>query len=119
MPRLKTESFGSGDQTWLGSTHGIYNAVTGTIDVSAFTKATHYPDGHFPSGLIVNAADLGALKPFTGVAGEELGFLLTDQSTDGVTDIAAPVLLHGSIKTANLPVSTNLPTAAPNGFVFI
>ncbi|NNG36938.1 potassium transporter [Nakamurella aerolata] len=119
MPRLKRETFGSGDQTWLGSDHGLFNARTGTLDVSTFTAGTHYPNGYFPSGLIVNCADEGAIKPFTGGAGEQLGFVLTDQSTDGVADIAIPVLRHGLIKTAHLPVSTNLPATAPAGFVFI
>ena len=118
MPRLKSETFGSGDQTWLGSDHGIFNAQTGTLDVSTFAKATHYPDGYFKSGLIVNCANLAALTPFGGTAGEKLGFVLFDQPTDGVADAAAPVLMHGIIRTANLPVVTNLPAVAPNGFIY-
>ena len=118
MPRLVSESFGRGDQTWLGSDHGITNAATGTLDVSTFTKATHYPNGYFPSGLIVNAANLAVLAPFTGAVGEKLGFVLFDQATDGVADLPTAVLLHGIIKTSKLPVSTNLPAAAPNGIIY-
>src|SRR3546814_8488140 len=53
MPRLKSETFGAGDQSWLGSAHGIRNARTVTIDISAFTSGTHYPDGYIPSGTPV------------------------------------------------------------------
>lgn len=117
--RTKTENIGSGDQSWLASVHGTHNARTGTLKTSAFTKAAHYPDGFFPSGLIVNCADEGAVGPFTGAEGEVFGVLLTGQSSDGVADIPAPILRHGTVKTKRLPVQTNLPTTAPNGFVFI
>src|SRR3546814_19283854 len=49
MPRLKSETFGAGDQSWLGSAPGIRNARTVKIDISAFTSGTHYPDGYIPS----------------------------------------------------------------------
>ena len=117
MPRLVSETVRTGNVTWLGSDHGMFDAETGTLDVSTFVKATHYPNGYFPSGLMVNIANLAAVAPFTGAACEKIGFVLFDQPTDGVADIAVPIIWHGLIKTANLPVATNLPTAAA-GFVF-
>ena len=36
MPKLHSETFGGGDQTWLASDHGIYNARTFTLDSKAF-----------------------------------------------------------------------------------
>jgi hypothetical protein len=51
MPRLKTDTVGTGDQSWLGSLHAVREARSGTLDVSGFVKATHYPNGYFPSGL--------------------------------------------------------------------
>ncbi len=119
MPRLKTETFGSGDQTWLASDHAIGNAHTGTIHLSAFTAATHYPNGYLPSGLIVNIANLGAIAPFTGTEGGKLGFVLFNQPVVGSGDFAAAVIWHGSINKANLPVTTNLPATAPAGYDFI
>ena len=119
MPRFTSESFGSGDMRWLASDHGIFNAETGTLDVSTFTKATHYADNYFKSGLLVNCADMGAVKPYTGVAGELLGFVLRDQPTNGVADEPTAIVVHGLIKTTFLPLSTNLPASAPSGFVFI
>lgn len=119
MPGLVNKTLGTGDYRWLLHTHGIRDAVTtGMLDVSTFTKATHYPNGFFPSGLLLNITDPKAWKPFTGGAGEKLGFLMGDHETDGVEDRAAATLFHGSIRTGFLPVNTNLPATAPNGFYF-
>lgn len=121
MPRMKTETLGGGDQSWLASDHGIFNCRTAVIDVSTFTKATHYPDGYLPSGLEVNVASETAVKPWTGAAGEKLGYLFTDQPTDGATDFGAPILRHGLVKTARLPIKHIDPTnpADASGFNFI
>lgn len=128
MPRMKTETFGGGDQSWLGSTHGIANARTEIVDISAFTKATHYPDGYIKSGTPVAKVG-GVLVPYdategtTTGAGVLAGFILTDQSTDGVADFGAPLLDHGRVKTANLPIAFTAPTAAAKRanttFVFV
>ena len=119
MPKLRTETFGSGDQSWLGSAHGIRNARTGTIDISTFTKATHYPDGYIPSGTPVNAADEAAIAPFTGGAGEQLGFVLTDQKVIEGVDFAAPIFRHGIINVANVPGDFTAPADGAAGFVFV
>ena len=119
MPGLKKTSYGTGDFRWLLHTHGIQDAVTtAMLDVSTFTKATHYPDGFFRSGTPCNIADPKVVKPFTGAAGEELAFLFGDHPTDGVEDIAGAFLFHGSIRTAFLPVTFTVPTPAPANFKF-
>ena len=121
MPRLMSETFGGGDQSWLASAHGIRNCRTSILDVSTFTKATHDPNGYFPSGLEVNVASETAVKPWTGANGEKLGFLFTDQRTDGVEDLNVPILRHGMVKTARLPIAHVAATTAAdaNGFTFI
>lgn len=117
MPRLKTETFGGGDQSWLGSTHGIANARTEILDISTFTAGTHYPNGYIPSGLPV-AKVSGVLVPYdategtTTGAGILAGFVLTDQPVVGTADFGVPLLDHGRVKTANLPISFTAPTAA-------
>ena len=45
-----TETFGQDDQSWIGAAHGIDLARSITLDTSAFTEATHYPDGYILSG---------------------------------------------------------------------
>jgi hypothetical protein len=111
MPRIQSENIGTGDQSWLGSTHGIGNARTETIDISAFTPATHYPNGYIPSGTPV-AIVAGLAVPYdvtvgtTTGAGILAGFILTDQKVVGNTDFAAPVLDHGRVVVAKVPFAS-------------
>lgn len=117
MPRLKIENFGAGDQSWLGSTHGIRNARTETLDISGFTAGTHYPNGYIPSGTAV-AKVSGLLVPYasagTGGTAVLAGFVLTDSPVNGTVDFPVALLDHGRIKTANLPFAWTAPTAAAN-----
>lgn len=110
MPRLKSETFGSGDMTWLGSDHGIANARTETLDISGFTANTHYPNGYIPAGTPV-ALSAGLLVPYdkteatTTGAGILAGYVLFDQPVVGTADFPVPVLDHGRIVVANVPYS--------------
>lgn len=120
MPGLKVETYGSGDQSWLASNHGMRNAETVTLKLSTFTEAAHFPNGFIPSGTPVNVADPGAVVPFADAAGNELGFVLFDVPTDGVTDVAAPVIVHGIIHAERVPGDFAKPATAPaGGFVFV
>lgn len=111
MPRLSSETFGGGDQSWLGSSHGIRNARTETIDISAFTAGTHYPNGYLPSGTPV-AIVAGLAVPYdvtagvTTGAGILAGFILTDQKVVGSTDFAAPIIDHGRVNVAKVPFAS-------------
>lgn len=116
--RLTSESFGSGDASWLGSNHGTDNARTSTVVVANFTKATHYPNGYLPSGLPVNCADEANVKPWTGGAGEALGFVLFDQPVaTGDAKFAVPVLRHGIVRVNKLPVDFTAVDSANFTFV--
>lgn len=137
MPRFRTESeIVTGDMTWLGSGHGIRNARTEKLDISTFTAATHYPNGYIRSGTPVAKVG-GVLVPYDATegtvtgAGILAGFVLTDiplKVTPGTTapaseDQNVPLLDHGRIKTANLPIAFTAPAAAAKSantqFVFI
>lgn len=130
MPRLVTETFGGGDQSWLGSDHGLANARTAVLDVSTFTAGTHFPNGYIPSGLPVALVG-GVLVPYdategtTTGAGILAGFVLTDQKVIGPTtpDFGVPLLDHGRVKVANLPITFVAPAAAAKRaattFVFV
>lgn len=117
MPGLKTETFGGGDLSWLGTAHGIASARTEILDISAFTATTHYPDGYVPSGLPVAKVD-GVLVPYVAAegtttgAGVLAGFVLTDHKVDGDADFAVPLYDHGRVVVANLPIAFAAPTAA-------
>ena len=128
MPRLKNETIGTGDQSWLGSSHGIANCRTELLDISTFTAGTHYPNGYIPSGLPV-AKVSGVLVPYdategtTTGAGILAGFVFTDQPVVGTNDCAVPVLDHGRIRSAKVPIIAVPPAAAAKKaattFVFI
>lgn len=105
MPRLSVETYGSGDQSWLGSTHGIHSCRTETVDPTKFTAATHYPNGHIRSGQPVAKVG-GVLVPFNsnGADGSQnlAGFIYTDQKVVGTAKFAVPLLDHGRVKVGRL-----------------
>src|SRR3546814_13751 len=108
MPRLKSETFGAGDQSWLGSAHGVRNARTVTIDISAFTSGTHYPDGYIPSGtpvaIVSNlAVPYDKTEGTTTGAGTLAGFILTDQPVVGTTDFPPPLPHPGLALVTKVP----------------
>lgn len=96
MPRLSEETFGAGDQSWLGSTHGIYNCRTVAPDPALFTT-TAYPDG-VPSGTplgLVTAT--GLFGPYTGDATDEVQTL-----TVGGSGLTSFTLTFGGQTTASI-----------------
>ena len=117
MPRLKSETVGTGDQSWLGSSHGIRECRTEFLDISTFTSGTHYPNGYIPSGTPVAKVG-GVLVPYDDTQASTTnacvlaGFVFTDQAVIGTNDFAVPVLDHGRIRTAKLPQTVTLPGAA-------
>ena len=118
MPRMKTETFGGGDHSWIGAgAHGLTEARTEILDVSSFTAGTHYPNGYIPSGLPVAKVG-GVLVPYDPTegtvtnAGVLAGFVLTDQPVVGTADFGVPVYDHGRVVTSKLPIAFTAPTAA-------
>lgn len=117
MPRMSTESFGTGSNAWLGSTHAINSARTEMLDISAFTKGTHYPDDYIRSGTPVAKVG-GVLVPYDATegtvtaAGILAGFVLTDQKVSGAADFAVPLLDHGRVIASKVPVTFVKPAAA-------
>jgi len=116
MPRLKRETFLAGDMSWLDSDHGINNARTELVNLSAFTAGTHYPNGFIPSGTPV-AKVAGLLVPYTSAeatttgAGILAGHILTDQQVVGSGNFPAPLFKHGRVKAAKVPQGTDAFTA--------
>lgn len=109
---IRKETYGQDDQSWIGAAHGIDLARSVTLDTSAFTKATHYPDGYIKSGTPlgrITATGLYAPYNSAGADGTETlaGFLLTPANvpTDGTTDVGAALYEHGRVVSANLPIA--------------
>lgn len=118
MPRMKTETLGGGDQSWIGAgAHGLAEARTEVLDISTFTAGTHYPNGYIPSGLPVAKVG-GVLVPYVATEGTTTGngvlagFVLTDQPVVGAGDFGVPLYDHGRVVTANLPIAFTAPAAA-------
>lgn len=119
MPNLRTETFGPGDQSWLGSSHAIANCRTEKLDASKFVKATHYPNGYIPSGTAVSKVG-DVLVPYdateeTGNGDSFAGHVFTDQQvvSDGAI-LNVPLFDHGRVKAAKVPGDFTAPAAQPN-----
>jgi len=94
---IKSETFGADDPSWLASRDGLGSLRSITLDLSAFTKNTHYPDGFLKSGLPLarRTAD-GLYVPY-------------DTSGSGGADV-----LDGHL-FGHITVSSPLPTPAKFG----
>ena len=81
---LRTETFGQDDQSWLGSAHGTDTARSITLDTSAFTANTHYPNGFLPSGLpLAKITASGKYGPYAGQTSEVQTVTITGGPTGG------------------------------------
>lgn len=116
MPRLRNETVGAGDQSWLASSHGINDCRTEPLNIGAFTAGTHYPNGYIPSGTPV-AKVAGLLVPYdsteatTTNAGVLAGHIFTDQPVVGTGNFGVPLLDHGRVRSAKVPQGANAFTA--------
>lgn len=123
MPRLREETIGTGDQSWLGSTHGIYDCRTVAPSSAEFTIA-NYSTGTVPSGTpIAIVADLAVPYDEDGNDGSEVlaGFLFTDQpvATGAPAEGGWPLLDHGRVKLDRLPVAVGADAETTGQFVFL
>jgi hypothetical protein len=122
-PTINT--LGRDDQSWLGSAHGTNSARSITLAISAFTKATHYPNGYLPSGLplgkYTSGANSGLFGPYTVGASDGsqtlAGFLFTATATDGTSNPNGALLDHGKVIVANLPISVDATAQGTNSHI--
>lgn len=115
---VQSTSYQTEKRSWLLSQwgQGPGENPSITVDVSAFTAGTHYPNGYIPSGTPVAKVG-GVLVPYTSAeatttgAGVLAGHVLTDQPVVGTADFAVPLLDHGRVKAAKVPQGTDAFTA--------
>ena len=115
MPRLRSETIGTGDQTWLGSTHGIYNCRTVVPDATLFTLAA-YPE-KIPSGTpLGEVTATGRLGPYTGDSTDEVqtvtqggsGLISFTLTYSGQTTAAIAAAATGATVQAALEALSNI-----------
>lgn len=110
MPNMTRQVVHGRKFAWLGTIHGLDVARTGVLKVAAFTAATHYPDGFIRSGTALTKDSDGTFKPY--VDGDVLYGFLADDITVGVDPlIGIPVLDHGRVVMAKLPIQPFTPPA--------
>lgn len=109
---IRTESYGGGDDSWMGSRHGVDTAQTVTLDASAFTVTDDIVKSGYP---VEFDATSGLAEPLT--TGTLYGFVIGDHYI-GNGDTPVAVLERGRVIVDNLPVSFT-PPADPGLFVFV
>lgn len=78
-----TELWTAEDRSWLGSRDGTEVTQTVTLDTSAFTANTHYPNGYVPSGTVLARLANGLYGPYAGNAAEAQTVTITGAPTGG------------------------------------
>lgn len=120
-----TTNFQVEKRDWLLSPHGSETAISGTLDVSSLTAATHYPNGYVPSGLVlgvITATGLYGAYDDTAVDGRAVaaGFLFSSVKipnlADLTKDVGIAVLAHCFVKISKLPIQA-AGTPAGRGYI--
>lgn len=117
-----TESFGVGDQSWLGSRHGTETPKSVTFAPAAWSAKV--ADGRVKSGEPF-ALVSGLAVPYdatdgsgSGPAATLAGFLFTDQSVTSTRgNVTAPAIWHGRIILSKLP--STVTAAAKTSGLFV
>lgn len=85
------------DRSWLGSAHGTTATRTITLDVSAFTAGTHYPNGYIPSGMVLSDLGNGLFGPYAGRVAEVQTVTVTGAPTGGTFTLTVEGSTTGGI----------------------
>ncbi len=80
---VRTESWTVEDRSWLASRDGTAVTQSITLDTSAFTSGTHYPNGYVPSGTILVHLGSNLYGPYGGNASEQQTVTITGTPTGG------------------------------------
>lgn len=113
---VQTTSYQVEKRSWLASPHGTEPGTNPsvTLDVSAFTAATHYPNGYLLSGIVLGKITAtGLYGPYNDTLsnGQEVaaGILLASVKVpnlaDTTKDVGAALLVHGFVNEAKLPIA--------------
>lgn len=110
----KTSDLVAESRGWLRGMHGTDpgSNPSVTLDISLFNQASHYPNGHIPSGIVVGKVDAtGLCGPHDPAATDgrqnAYGLLFNSESvSSGQTRGLNAVVRHGNIDPSRLPIQT-------------
>lgn len=115
---VRSDDYQVENRAWLGSRDGTEFTETITLDTSAFTAGTHYPNGYVASGTVLGKITAtGLYGPYDNAAsdGRQVadGFLFNSTPMrSGGPDVGAPLQWRGVIREAKLPANHGLDSAA-------
>jgi hypothetical protein len=109
-------SYQSEKRSWLIGSHGADPGATPTItlDVSAFTAATHYPNGYIMSGIVLGKITAtGLYAPYLSTnsdgtqtaAGILFSSVKVPNLSDLTKDVGAALFVHGFVAQSKLPIA--------------
>ncbi len=115
---VRSTSYGVDDRAWLIGQHGVDLTPSVTLDISKFTKNTHYPDGFIKSGTpIAKITASGLYGPYNDAAsdGTEVArgllfsFVRAIDPSNGNTlvKVGGALFVHGAVKESKLPIAIN------------
>lgn len=124
---VSTTSYQVENRSWLLSPHGTEPGTTPTVnlDVSAFTAATHYPNGYLLSGIVLGKITAtGKYAPYvtaavdgTGVAaGILFSAVKVPNTADTTKDVNGAILVHGFVSESKL-LAVVANAASGGGFI--
>lgn len=118
---VRSRSYQVDDRPWLIGTHGVDLTPSVTLDISKFTKATHFANGHIPSGtLLGKVTTSGLYGPYDNAAndGREVaaGILFSflraiDETGTNLTKVGGAIFVHGAVKESKLPTNSGVDSA--------
>lgn len=118
---VRSTSYQVDNRQWLVGTHGVDVTPGLTLDISKFTKSTHYPNGFIPSGTALGKVTTSGLYgPYDNTAsdGREVcaGLLFSfcravDQQGNTNSKVGGARFVHGVVNAAKLPANSGIDTA--------
>jgi hypothetical protein len=113
-----TTTYQSESRPWLLGLEGTKpgDNPTATLDISAFTAGTHYPNGYIPNGTVVSRLVSGLWGPFDNAAASgEHGILFGSITIPNLADLtqdAAGALVR--LPTGGRPTLAQAKTQMPH-----
>lgn len=122
---VKSTAYQVGRRDWLWGPHGTEPGSNPSImlDISAFTAATHYPNGYLLSGIVlapITATGLYGPYDDTAVDGRAVadGLLFSEVGVPDLADLTknagGALFVHGFVRRTRLPIAD---AAAGGGFL--